>query len=58
MTAMVSENLFWNIETSDTLVENKKSYSFPVIPEVGHFLFPLRKVINIDNDVFVTPIPD
>ena len=55
MTATVSENILWNSEVNDDLVEHEKSYKFDVSSEGRHFLCPLSEVINTDNDIFVPP---
>ena len=55
MTGVVSDNLLWNSEASDDLVENEKRCSFSVSFEGRHCRCPLGEVINNDNDIFVPP---
>ena len=52
---MVSENLLWNTEASNDMVENEENYSFLISVKGGHCLYPFNKIIDIDNDIFVPP---
>ena len=52
---MVSENILWDTECSNDLVEDKICCRFSIGLKSSHCLFPLHKVVYNDNDILVPP---
>ena len=50
---MVSDNLLWNFEASNDLVEQKETCSFPITLKGRNCLFPLSKLVYNDNYILV-----
>jgi len=54
MTSMVSDNLLWNIEVRNDLVEKKQGCCFTIIHDSGHSFSPLSKVVHCYNNILMT----
>lgn len=51
---MVSDNLLWNIETGNDLVEKEKGCCLTFIRKSRHSFGPLHKLIHYYDNVLVT----
>ena len=52
---MVSDNLFWNVEPSNNLAENKMHSCLTIGFKYGHSLCPFREIIDSHYNVMMPP---
>jgi hypothetical protein len=52
---MISDNLTWDTEPGDNLVEHEEDCSFPIGFYGRHGFEPLGKVVNNHNNVLIPP---
>ena len=53
VTSMVCDNLLWDTESRDNLIEYEIGCDLTIDFEVRHYLFPLSEVVKNNNDVLI-----